>query len=72
MTASKPKKTALRVQSDWHSAARQSERDLLRMGWARHVLEEETIHPLTHSAERVRLAQNIVAKLQIGAVEQIS
>lgn len=72
MTASTTKKTPSRNHTDWYSAARQSERDVLRIGWARHVLEEESIHPLTHSAERVRLAQNIVATLQIGAVEQIS
>lgn len=53
-----------RAQSDWHSASRQAERDVLRMGWARHVLAEEAMHPSTHSPARVRLAQNIVASLQ--------
>ena len=72
MTTGKRHKTPPRVQNDWHSAARQSKRDLLRLGWARHVLEEESRRPLTHSAARVRLAQNIAATLQIGNVEQIS
>ena len=53
-----------RVKSDWHSATRQATRDVIRMGWARHVLEEEGAHPLTHSAASVRRARNIVASLQ--------
>jgi hypothetical protein len=70
MTIRRMKKIPSRVQNDWHSAARQSKRDYLRAGWARHVLEEESRFPLTHSAARIRLAQNIVAQLQIGTVEK--
>lgn len=53
-----------RVKSDWYCANRQAERDVIRMGWARHVLNDEGARPLTHSAESVRLARNIVASLQ--------
>jgi hypothetical protein len=53
-----------RVKSDWHSATRQAKRDVIRMGWARHVLEEEGAHPLTHSVASVRRARNIVASIQ--------
>ncbi len=50
--------------SDWHSAARQSGRDDVRIGWARHILDEENRHPLTHSSARIRRAKYIVAVLQ--------
>lgn len=50
--------------SDWLSEARPSERDVVRMGWARHVLEEESRYPLTHSAARIRRAKNILATHQ--------
>ena len=70
MTTEKTSKTfgrdaqPLRVKSDWHDADRQSARAVLRMGWARHVLDEEDKHPQTHSAARLRRAQHIVASLQ--------
>lgn len=53
-----------RAHSDWHSATRQAKRDVVRMGWARHVLAEESTHPSSHSPARIRRAQNIVASLQ--------
>lgn len=57
-----PKQT--RAKTEWHSASRQAQRDVVRMGWARHVLEEEKAVRLTHSAARIRRALNIVAALQ--------
>ncbi|TGD42020.1 hypothetical protein EEB11_15770 [Pseudotabrizicola sediminis] len=57
-----------RMQSEWHSAARQAERDAVRLAWARHVLSEESAHPSTHSAARLRRAQAIVGLLQTEQV----
>ncbi|WP_167852769.1 hypothetical protein [Pseudotabrizicola sediminis] len=56
------------MQSEWHSAARQAERDAVRLAWARHVLSEESAHPSTHSAARLRRAQAIVGLLQTEQV----
>lgn len=53
-----------RALGDWNSATRQAARDVVRMGWARHVLAEEDTHPSTHSPARIRRAQNILASLQ--------
>ncbi len=70
MTISTPQNTPApdarlpRIQTDWHSAARQAERDLVRLGWARQVLEPTGDSPVTHSIARVRLAQHIFATQQ--------
>lgn len=49
------------ARGDWYSAPRQAKRNVVRMNWARHVLQEEATHPSTHSAARLRRARNIVA-----------
>ncbi len=56
-----------RVQSSWYSVNRQAARNVVRINWARNVLDEERMHPSTHSAARVRRALKIVDSVQTEA-----
>lgn len=47
-------------------ARQQAARDHVRLGWARHVLDEESAQPRSHSAARLRRAHNVLSKINDG------
>lgn len=48
------------VQSLRQEVSGQADLDIVRLGWARQVLDEECSYPSSHSSARIRRAQTIL------------